>query len=115
MAFQNIDNSFENEAQGAPVYIWVPLTGATLLMRQAFNNCTDVFINPAGTLAALTVKLPQVSAGKIIEFCSSQIITSMTFQDRLGNTVATAPTALAANVMVTLKYINGTLGWRKWY
>ncbi len=70
----------------------VPLTGATVAMSagEAFQ-----IIDPAGTLAALTVTLPPSPVdGQIAGFSTSQELTALTLTAPGGATVAGAPTTL---------------------
>jgi hypothetical protein len=81
-----------------------PLTGATVAMAK---NSTSLYLTPAGTLAALTVKLPPNPApGVVVALGSSQTITALTVQTAAGAAVAGAPTTLAINAHVYFQYIN---------
>lgn len=74
----------------------VPLTGATVLGNTSKKNET-IYVNPAGTLAALTVSLPAVAnsrVGETIRVFYSQVITSLTVNvSGSGTIVGTALTA----------------------
>ena len=62
-----------------PVVTVVPLTGATITMAQGDRM---LYVNPAGTIATLTVKLPPnplVAQSVTIGF--GQIVTALTVQD----------------------------------
>src|SRR5882672_3856455 len=62
---------------GAAVQNSVPLTGASVTVGNGVNK---LFINPAGTIAALTVTLPAAAAlfdGQEFYINSSQIVTAL--------------------------------------
>ena len=85
-----------------------PLTGTTVTMpaTQQF-----LYVTPAGTIAALTVRLPpnpQNGQGVAISFL--QIVTTLTIQTSAGGAVAT--TAGAIGVGHIYRYVAGT--WRRW-
>jgi hypothetical protein len=70
-----------------------PTTGSTVTIADTQDTA---IINPAGTLAALTVKLPTCSSsydGKMARFQSNFAITSLTVSATAG-TVTTAPSTL---------------------
>lgn len=76
----------------------VPLTGATITETQQMRQ---LIIDPAGTLAALTVVLP--AATTLIDqqewaMCTTQIITALTLTAGSGSSVKNAPTALLVPV-----------------
>ena len=72
-----------------------PTTGQTVTMAAGTQR---QIINPAGTLAALTVKLPPSPVnGQIAGFSSNTAITALTVQDSTGGgAVLNPPTTLAA-------------------
>lgn len=72
-----------------------PTTGTTVTMA---SGSETAIIDPAGTLAALTVTLPACTSaydGSLARFMSSQAITALTVNATSG-TVSNAPTTLAA-------------------
>jgi len=74
--------------------VQVPTTGGTVVIAAGTET---VILNPAGTLASLTVTLPSCSAaynGALIRFDSSQLITALTVSS--VSTVSNAPTAITA-------------------
>ena len=78
-------------------YQWVaPTTGQTIVIP----DTADIqLLEPAGTLAALTVTLPTCSnsyPGKWVKFSTTQIITALTVNATAGAIAAGAPTTLAA-------------------
>ncbi len=111
MSFINASGTFENETGGSPVTVMVPVTGATIAMN---SSQRDLYVAPAGTIAALTIKLPQVASGSKVDILCTAIVTALGIQDRLGNVVAGAPTAATAGMALTMRYINRTIGWVKW-
>lgn len=76
-----------------------PVTGGTVLVvNTAMNGLTVV--NPAGTLATLTVSLPADAAstiGQIERIAFRQIITSLTVNVAGGGTVSGAPATAQIN------------------
>lgn len=84
----------QQEIDGSYVYS-APTTGSTVTI--ASGTETEV-IDPAGTLATLTVTLPACSSGydgSVARFSSSQTITALTVNAASG-TVSNAPTTIAA-------------------
>jgi hypothetical protein len=87
----------------AGVHTRTPTTGTTVILPK---GTTDVYLNPAGTLAALTVRLPPSPLpGMVVSLASSQTITTLTVQNAAGGAVAGAPTTLAINTNVYFQYI----------
>lgn len=75
-----------------------PLTGATLTMTGVQRR---LIIEPAGTIAALTVVLPAATAlvdNQLLGLCSTQIVTTLTVTAGTGTTVSNAPTAMLVPV-----------------
>lgn len=77
-----------------PTQYSVPLTGTTITVLPGTRH---VIIEPAGTLAALTLQLPAASLlteGQKLGYCTTQIITAQTVTAGSGSTVMNAPTAM---------------------
>lgn len=109
-SFANQDGSFLNEQGSAPVGVLVPTTGTTIAMTKSQSQ---LYINPAATIAALTVLLPPAPAqGQTVTLSFGHIVTALTIQDALGNAVAGAASAGAVGVSTTLKYLGAA--WVKW-
>ena len=72
-----------------------PTTGTTVAMTD--SAYTQLILNPAGTLAALTVQLPASPAANnsYMAIATTQAITTLTV-DGNGHSIVTAPTTLAA-------------------
>jgi len=86
-------------ALGAGPYLYdVALNGDTITLTSVTRN---VIINPAGTIAGLTIVTP-VAAGLIdgqkLGICTTQIVTSLTMTAGSGTTLTDAPTALLVPV-----------------
>lgn len=82
-----------------------PLTTSTVLLQDDQNSVWLV-LTPAGTIAALTLKLPLVSNcidRQEILVNSTQIVTTLTF-DANGSSIIGAPTTLAANGFFRLRW-----------
>lgn len=87
---------------------WVPLTGTTITLKDGIH---DNLINPAGTLAALTVKLPTIpDDGQIILLTFTKAITTLTVDGNGSTLVGTAPTSAAIGNRFTYKFYTG-IGW----
>lgn len=79
-----------------------PLTGASLTLT---NLQRRLILEPAGTIAALTVVFPAVGTGtaalvdnQLIGICTTQIVTALTTTAGSGTTILNAPTALLVPV-----------------
>lgn len=82
-----------------------PATGTTVSMPQ---RATELYLTPAATIAALTVKLPpNPLPGTLVSVMSSQTVTALTVQNAAGTAVAGAPTTLAPNDHIFFQYISG--------
>lgn len=83
----------------------VPLTGNTVAVS---SSTTQLILEPAGTLATLTVTLPaSPSNGQTVSLSSTAAITALTLN---GGTIVGAVTTLAANAFAAYCF-QGT----KWY
>lgn len=84
-----------------------PATGATITV--GINQSTTLFINPAGTIATLTINFPSSPANLTrVQLGTSQTITGLT----LGNgTFIGALTTLAAGGFATYIYSSGASKW----
>lgn len=116
--FINPDGTFEAEANGSPVTEINPLTGTTYAFK--FAGAQDLYVNPAATIAAFTIKLPQAEAGRELDIVFTQIITTLAIQDALGVAVVGAPTAATVGLAVSFRRMSpnrvaGTAAkWIKW-
>ncbi len=94
-------------ASGPPLVV-VPVTTNTVTC--GFEDHV-VYVNPAGTIAALTLKLPpQPVAGSICTVSFGQIVTALTVQD--ANAVAVESTAGAVGVANEYRYVSSA--WVRW-
>jgi hypothetical protein len=95
-----------------PTYIYAaPVTGATVIILDTQDTAV---IEPAGTIAALTVQLPTASAaydGKRVEFSTSQAITALTVTTTAGTVVAGAPAGLTAGQGISYICRGSTAKW----
>jgi hypothetical protein len=72
----------------------VPTTGQTYTLPAGKSGCT---FEPAGTLAALTVKMTAAPvAGQVSSFGTTAAITALTVSPNTGQSVKAPPTTLAA-------------------
>lgn len=95
-----------------PPKVVAPLTGTTVTLGK---DDTVLHVNPAGTIAALTVKLPPTAGqpnGKVCHISFSQIVTALTVQNSNGGAVASTAGAVATGHIY--RYVNSTLGWVRW-
>jgi predicted amidohydrolase YtcJ len=117
MAFPHGTRMFSGEAINAstatgPPRVEAPLTGATITLG---SDDTVLYVNPAGTIAALTIRLPPTASqqlGKVVNISFSQIVTALTVQDSAG--AAVASTSGAVTTGQQYRYVNATLGWARW-
>jgi len=81
-----------------PYQYAAPLTGATLTLTAQQRR---LVIEPAGTIAALTVVFPAASGlldGQLMGLCTTQIVTALTLTAGSGTTILNGPTALLVPV-----------------
>lgn len=108
--FENQDGTFFNEQGSAPVAVYTPLTATTVTLPAGTSM---VFINPAGTIAALSVLMPpNPNQGQTVQLSFGQIVTALALKDSAAVAVAGSATAGAVGVSTTLKYIG--VVWVKW-
>jgi hypothetical protein len=86
---------------GGKLTVSAPLTGATINLDA---QTRQLIVNPAGTIAALTVNMPAASAtmvnGSRIGICGTQVVTALTLGGGTGNTFSpTQPTAMLVPVV----------------
>lgn len=99
-----------------PYQYAAPLTGTTVAVAPTTGS---MVIDPAGTIAALTLTLPAATAltdGQQLAISSSQTVTALTITPGSGTTVSNSPTAITISTTATYGYkfvYNATLA--KWY
>lgn len=86
---------------GGKLVVSVPVTGDTVTVDA---QTRQVIVNPAGTIANLTINLPAASStmlnGQRVGICGTQIVTTLTSGAGTGNTFSTtAPTAMLVPVV----------------
>lgn len=84
-----------------------PTAGATVAYAAASSI---LILEPAGTLATLTVTMPAASDGSEFRLTSTQIVTALTLTPNGTDTVVTNTTSLAVGVAITYVARSG-----KWY
>lgn len=98
------DNSGYSEVRTIQYTAYSPVTTASLTFN-TLGNDEELYLTPAGTIAALTITFPtdaQSRIGQQIGFVSTQIVTALTLT--LPGSVAingVAPTSLAVNARYT--------------
>lgn len=84
---------------GAGPYVYnAPLTGASITLT---NLQRRLVLEPAGTIATLTVVFPAAATlidGQLISLCTTQIVTALTITPGTGTTVNNTVTALLVPV-----------------
>jgi hypothetical protein len=94
---------------GAPRVV-VPLTGDTLILGGA-DSC--VWFNPAGAIAALTVRMPSTTlSGSIVNLGFNQAISTLTMQQPSGTQISAG--SVVAGQGQQYRWINATAGWVRW-
>jgi hypothetical protein len=86
----------------------VPTTGQTYTLPAGKSGCS---FEPAGTLAALTIKMPAApTAGQVASFGTTQAITALTVSANAGQGVRAPQTTLAAGGTFSMIY-NANTNW----
>lgn len=119
MPYMNPDGSYHSEVGGQPVTTFTPLTGTTVTIP---SGAREVFINPAGTIAALTIKLPRAPENNMsLDVGFGAAVTALTWQDGAGNAVSGLASAGAAGAATQVAYVPRAAvpgapnyGWVKW-
>lgn len=102
-----------NAAAACGMRVAVPLTGDIVTLG---NEDTVLYVNPAGTIATLTVRLPSVAGqapGKEVCISFSQVVTALTITDMAGATTV-ASTAGAIATGQEYRYVSAAIGWVRW-
>lgn len=89
---------------GGATQFATPLTGASLT---AAGGETTMLLDPAGTIAALTVTLPAANGlidGQKWRLASSQTVTALTLTPGAGTTIAQAPTTITVSTTAPYNY-----------
>lgn len=90
-------------AGGAYQYA-APATGNTVTVAA---NVSNLVLDPAGTIATLTVALPAASAlidGQTLHISSSQTVTALTMSAGSGTSISNSPTALTISTTASYGY-----------
>jgi len=93
-------------------YYAQPATGNTVTIPGFNGNQLLVIIDPAGTLATLTITLPAASDGQRVVIACSQIVTALTLNSAAGSILG-AITTIAANALGTAYCWSATAN--KWF
>lgn len=90
---------------------FTPLTGTTVQCPSGSSTAADVIIDPAGTLATLTVALPTSPVdGQNVVIPFTQTITTLTLTAVTG-TILNAPTTVSGGQTIEYKYIQTPNKW----
>jgi hypothetical protein len=101
------DDINRSTATGTPLVV-TPLTGAIVALTFAQRV---LYVAPAGTIAALTIRLPpSITVGSVVSISFGQIVTALTVQD--GNGAAVQSTAGAVGVGIEYRFL--ATGWVRW-
>lgn len=91
-----------------PLRVVAPLTGA--IVTNAFDERT-LYVTPAATIAALTLRLPPAgNSGAVFVVSFSQIVTTLTVQDSAAVAVETTAGAIGRE----LQYRYTGAAWVRW-
>lgn len=102
MSYQQVNDRLIPNTQYA-----TPATGATITVNS--NGFTSLFINPAGTIATLTITLPgSPSDGDRVQIGASQIITAVTMN---GGTILGGLTTMGVGGFATYVYSSSGAEW----
>lgn len=96
---------------GATAFDAAPLTGTSITMP---NGIAKLLLDPAGTIAALTVVTSPATAlvdGQELQISTSQTVTALTVTGGTGTTIAATITTVTANAPVDLVYHAATAKW----
>jgi len=94
-----------------PLRTETPLTGATIVMDQYDQY---LLIDPAGTIAALTIRLPaNPQTSQMVSISFTQIVTALTIQNSTGGAVSGGASAGAVSVAQEYRRAS-TANWRRW-
>lgn len=96
---------------GSTVQHAAPLTATTVTLG---TGIAKLVLNPAATIAALTVTLPPATAlidGQTLVIASSQTVTALTVTAGTGTTVVPTITTVTSAAPVRLIYNATTLSW----
>ncbi len=98
---------------GGAVQNTAPLTGASIVVSPGIGK---FLLNPAGTIAALTVTLPASTLlvdGQILLLATSQTVTTLTLTAGSGTTVNGTNTTLTAAAPLMFVYSAASTTWLK--
>ncbi len=79
----------------------VPATGTTINLPNFDSMELIVFLNPASTLATLTINMPSAADGQKVSIMTSQVLTLLTLG---GGTILSTLTTLGINAFATYAY-----------
>lgn len=97
----HIPNSLQN---------YSPSTGGTVSIRNDIANTIVVLLNTGGTLATLTINMPDAPvSGQIVRIGGSTNVTLLTLA---GGTINGAITSIVSNVLGTVYAYNGSV-WQR--
>lgn len=85
-----------------------PLTGATVTVAA---DTSSLIIQPAGTIATLTVNLAATPTVRRVKIMTTQIVTTLTMGGGGSNTLLGALTAGTANGFAEYEYLAATTTW----
>lgn len=97
---------------GATTQDAAPLTGTTVA---AGTGVAKLMLNPAGTIATLTVTLPaaaNIVDGQTFSIYSSQTVTALTVTPGSGTTLTPTITTVTAAAPIKLVYVAATKAWQ---
>ena len=97
-----------NTSANAYTYL-VPTTGTSITIG---TGITALVLNPAGTLASLTITMPLTPLdGSVLTLASTKTITTLSLSAASGQTLLNAPATLTGNTSVSFMYVLGITTW----
>jgi hypothetical protein len=93
--------------------VTIPTTGQSITFS---NNVKTIILNPATTLAALTIVMPAAPIdGQEVRFSCSQIVSTLTVSPNAGQSLLNAPVAFVAGQGFSFIYNVSTTTWYRLY
>lgn len=92
---------------GASSIAAAPLTGTSINA----DGAAKLMLNPAGTIATLTVLMPKPTNGQTFAIYTTQTVTALTLTPYAGTTITPTVTTVTAAAPVKLIYNAGSKAW----
>ena len=111
-AFVKINSNFTEAASAIVGYQYsTPIAGATVTTN---NGVAYLILEPAATLATLTITLPSAPTdGQSLRIASTKAITTLTINGAVGQTIKNTATTVAAGGSIGFLYRSSNASWYK--